>query len=130
MEIHLITAHFDEMYLKMINGIMMRPSQRLVVFWSQPFNLKYDDERPLAVKAIMLRLGDHLRSTGTAIPRAEAGGECTVCKACIGFGHVPVDCSKVTSHQITDLASHNNHPLTHGIWGLSPASYLGSPFVK
>lgn len=55
-EIRPITAHFDEMYLKMINGIMMRPSQRLVVFRSQPFNLKYDDERPLAVKAIIALL--------------------------------------------------------------------------
>ena len=28
-------------------------SQRLVVFRSRPFNLKYDDESPLAVKTII-----------------------------------------------------------------------------
>ena len=55
-EIRLVTAHFSEMYLKMVNGVMMRPSQRLVIFRSQPLNLKYGHERPLAVKAIMALL--------------------------------------------------------------------------
>lgn len=55
-EIRLVTAHFSEMYLKMVNGVMMRPSEKLLVFRSQPLNLKYDHERPLAVKAIMALL--------------------------------------------------------------------------
>lgn len=46
----------SEMYLKMVNGVMMRPSEKLLVFRSQPLNLKYDHERPLAVKAIMALL--------------------------------------------------------------------------
>lgn len=55
-DIRLVTAHFSEMYLNMVNDFIMGPSQRLVVFRSQPLNAKYDHERPLAVKAIMTLL--------------------------------------------------------------------------
>lgn len=51
-EVRLVTALFSQKYLQYVNGSFMYPTEHLVVFRSEPFNLKTDDGRAMALKAI------------------------------------------------------------------------------
>lgn len=51
--IRLVTARFREGYLRQVNSLMVRTNEYLVVFRSRPFNLKLDEDRIEAVRAII-----------------------------------------------------------------------------
>lgn len=55
-EVRLVTALFTKRYLSYVNSLFMHPSERLVVFRSQPFNLKVDNGRVMALKAVLALL--------------------------------------------------------------------------
>jgi hypothetical protein len=55
-EVRLLACLVTKKYLSYLCSPFMRDSEHLVIFRSEPFNLKLDEERPKALKAVMALL--------------------------------------------------------------------------
>lgn len=52
-EIRIVTAFFSEAYLRSVSSPFMHPKHRLVIFRSEPFNVKYDYGRIEAARMVI-----------------------------------------------------------------------------
>ena len=55
-EIRIVTAFFSEAYLRNVSSPFMHPKHRLIIFQSEPFNLKYVYGRIEAVRMVIALL--------------------------------------------------------------------------
>lgn len=51
--LRVINAYFSESYLSRVNSPILPPDQRLLVWRSPEFNMKYPDERVQALQIVM-----------------------------------------------------------------------------
>ncbi|KAJ9370317.1 hypothetical protein DTO282E5_5026 [Paecilomyces variotii] len=78
-QLRLVTARFKEGYLRQVNSSMVAQTEYVVVFRSRPFDLKLDEGRVQAVKAIIallrwIKSGNSLQSTIRGVLNAAKSG--------------------------------------------------------